>query len=468
MRSILLQHKLHCLLLFAIGFANASLAQNDTSDVRGGAGNAATDIYWNPRCWSPGEPLQWDTLNQVRSLLALEPDYFMVTVSNPIGNKRKNIIYLKSEEGKQVLFIDGDFRYITYDMEGFQNQSRSNVVGYSYWSTPFFHKGQLHFQNGYSNWHIHANRHFHALRNGEIEILPAEQPPTSATSSLVLAGDSLSMFAQLMNEENSEVNPALVLGLPHNSGKWTLLGRVNPAVRNLVSKKRTDNLKDYWVVQNEGYLLIIRKRDLMFTQTTCEIAVAIKKFNTRLDRSITRSKVLIGNTYGFRQTGDEFMFQDIDSLVRDVDWKPFIVAAPRGVRLDPTYAEKEENDSMLMGLYILILVQFMGLGYFLWFQRNLVSFQSRGEFNTDGTPSALLTRLLSLGNIRLTSDELDRELGLVHIPSPETKRSRRSRMIQLVNLESDARFGQPIIYREKSKEDKRVVQYAVRNPRTAQ
>ena len=45
--------------------------------------------------------------------------------------------------------------------------------------------------------------------------------------------------------------------------------------------------------------------------------------------------------------------------------------------------------------------------------------------------------------------------------SPETRRSRRSRFIQLVNAEAQARFGRDLVVRVRSKEDKRIMLYHV-------
>ena len=61
----------------------------------------------------------------------------------------------------------------------------------------------------------------------------------------------------------------------------------------------------------------------------------------------------------------------------------------------------------------------------------------------------------------LTADEFDQLMGLGSITSPETKRSKRARIIQLVNAEVFARLGVNLIERAKSKEDKRVVIYNI-------
>ena len=62
---------------------------------------------------------------------------------------------------------------------------------------------------------------------------------------------------------------------------------------------------------------------------------------------------------------------------------------------------------------------------------------------------------------RMASEEFDRIIGLEGVDSPETRRSRRSRFIQLVNAEAQARFGRNLIERVRSETDKRVMLYEV-------
>ena len=61
----------------------------------------------------------------------------------------------------------------------------------------------------------------------------------------------------------------------------------------------------------------------------------------------------------------------------------------------------------------------------------------------------------------MSTHELDTLLGLGLIQSDETKRSKRSRLIQLLNAESNARFGVSVIQRTRSEIDKRVVIYRI-------
>ena len=63
----------------------------------------------------------------------------------------------------------------------------------------------------------------------------------------------------------------------------------------------------------------------------------------------------------------------------------------------------------------------------------------------------------------LNADQFDTIIGLDQIPSPETRRSRRARIIQVTNAETTARFGHPLVVRTKSESDKRIVLYRIQD-----
>ena len=62
---------------------------------------------------------------------------------------------------------------------------------------------------------------------------------------------------------------------------------------------------------------------------------------------------------------------------------------------------------------------------------------------------------------QMGADAFDQIIDLDKIESPETRRSRRSRYIQLVNAEAQARFGRNLIERVRSTEDKRIMLYKI-------
>ena len=88
----------------------------------------------------------------------------------------------------------------------------------------------------------------------------------------------------------------------------------------------------------------------------------------------------------------------------------------------------------------------------------------RGDFSQSlGEPSPLFLSLMKHSKKDFSSEELDVMIGLSNVQSPETRRSRRARIIQLINTESEARFGKVLLMRKKSESDKRVVIYRVQD-----
>ena len=69
--------------------------------------------------------------------------------------------------------------------------------------------------------------------------------------------------------------------------------------------------------------------------------------------------------------------------------------------------------------------------------------------------------MLAHSGRRMGSDAFDQIIGLGQVESPETRRSKRSRYIQLVNAEAQARFGRDLVVRVRSEEDKRVMLYHI-------
>ena len=115
-------------------------------------------------------------------------------------------------------------------------------------------------------------------------------------------------------------------------------------------------------------------------------------------------------------------------------------------------------------LLILVGIQAVVIGGF-WMKRR--QRRSGATDNTleqpEGQPSAFLKLLLAQAGQELKTGELDALFGLDDLESPETRRSRRSRSIQVANLEANALYGRSIIERTKSASDKRIVVYQIQD-----
>ena len=155
-------------------------------------------------------------------LLDMDLDQFLLWVNvDRHQNRLKTIQYLRSETGMEALFVEGDFRYITYDMRSLENVSQSGVVGFDFWATPYIRNDELYFQNGHSNWHIHANRYFHSKVNGEIERSHIDPWPEGAEYSVVLVGDSSSFLLPMHGLQDNWNEPGIVHTLHHDESSWS-------------------------------------------------------------------------------------------------------------------------------------------------------------------------------------------------------------------------------------------------------
>ena len=374
----------------------------------------------------------------------------------------KKIQMLKSPEGQRATFVEGDMRWIRYGL-GF-NASQSNVVGHTFGSTPYWYDSILHWQNGRANWFIHSQRLFHSTETQEIEILPTETPPKDAEDAIVIALDSLSLFIQLAANSKELKQETPVYSLAHNSTLWNRLGNLNPAVNVLVPRAEPTSLKDYVVFAYAGNLFTLRKTDLKFSETPSTFA-RFRHQTHRVNRGRRPNswQAHTGNVLTYHN-GDETVEEDVAELVEGADWKPLIVPAPK----EPT-SLFTQGDPEYWGWSVAIALG--GLSLFLvftliWTLRSRRSHSAaivlpEGEDQAPLSPM-VITLLAQRGRL-LNADHFDAIVGLGDVASPETRRSRRARIIQVANAETTARFGHPLVLRTKSDTDKRVVLYRIQD-----
>jgi hypothetical protein len=417
----------------------------------------------NGRCWSPGEPLTWVSRGRIDSLLAMDLDGFLLVVSSPQGNiVRKSIRYIRSSSKDEALFMEGDFRYISYDMETLRNASTSIVVGYSYWASPYWNDGTLCFQNGHSNWHIHAKRHFHSKITGQIE-LSISDIPDGAEYTLALPGDSATFFIPIEGDPETDNKPGPLYELKHNRQNWEVLGASKIRFKVRQGWRRAFQLRDYWIISDEHSAIVVRKSDLHFARVRSSV------FEVRSRFLHNSAYVIKGNHFGYCMGDNTCIWDNVDSLVSNLKLMPLIEPLPENWQEKETASSSSlVSDKKNLPLLILLVIQgvaLMVIGGKSWSKK-----QKKLLISADGAetePTALLAKFLLRADTHMGTAELDDLFGLGDVHSPETRRSRRSRMISMLNIESAALFGMAIIKRERSKTDKRVVLYHIANPDTS-
>ena len=387
----------------------------------------------------------------------MDLDGFIVYTESPRSeNYNKAVACYRSPEGKEALLIQGDCRYISYD-RGMTNSSRSIVNGHNHYSAIYWKDETLFFQSGHANWFRHTQRLYHSQETLQMERFDTEDAPEGLEIAAVLPLKDGCAFLYPIAETmtRSEVVPAYFL--PHTSSEFEWWGRVNPTVGKVDVLTAMIPLEDYLVSRNGSSLTVIRRSDLNFVNVPSRLANLMEAKTGSLAGSWT---AWTGNVF-LRDFGQgQLVRESIDSLVAGAAWSPLILPADAPVEGTPQTIDSK------WGWTLAILMG--GAFLFMLFERMTYRGRTRlvpVDLSDGGTKPMTLsmeteTMLVHSGQ-KLGSDAFDRIIGLDQVESPETRRSRRSRYIQLVNAEAQARFGRDLIVRERSEEDKRVMLYRI-------
>lgn len=453
---------------FCLLFGCSNLWALDDQEVGSGAQHTLKEISsQNPRSWAPGEPLTWLGSDRLEPLLGMGLDQFRLIVASPRKPDYKKFIhYLKDAEGHEVLWVVGDMRFISYTPATLENHSRSVVVGYSYESTPYLLDGRLNLQNGQSNWYRHAHRHYHSQASGEIEMKETEAAPFGVESAARFVSDSGCYFLCFSGKLEEFDGPVPVHYLAHTSSSWALLGQLNPAIRRMVSTSQFFNLDDYFIATYSGSLTAIRKSDRHVTQCPSNWALNRRQRRESNQGQIAGNCIMFrGNEVGFLD-GDSIVFENIDSLLKQASWIPLITP------LNEPLSEGGDRPTLLESIpfqfYLpIVLISFLVGAGVVWFGRYRMTERALTMNSApavlDSSLGHLLVDLSKRKGTEMTTQQMDEFLKLDRVSSPETRRARRSREIQLLNLQAVARFGSPILERKRQEQDRRVIVYHILN-----
>ena len=453
---------------FCLLFGCSNLWALDDQEVGSGAQHTLKEISsQNPKTWAPGEPLTWLGSDRLEPLLGMGLDQFRLFVASPRKpGYKKTIHYLKDAEGHEVIWAEGDLRFISYTPTTRENHSRSAVVGYSYESTPYLLDGRLNLQNGQSNWYRHAHRHYHSQASGEIEMKETEAAPFGVESAAKFVSDSGCYFLCFSGKLEEFEGPVPVHFLAHTSSSWALLGQLNPAIRRMVSTSQFFNLDDYFIATYSGSITAIRKSDRHVTQCPSNWALNRRQRRESNQGQIAGNCIMFrGNEVGFLD-GDSIVFENIDSLLKQASWIPLIT--PLNEPLSEGGARSTPLESIPFQFYLpIVLISFLVGAGIVWFGRYRMTERALTMNSApavlDSSLGHLLVDLSKRKGTEMTTQQMDEFLKLDRVSSPETRRARRSREIQLLNLQAVARFGSPILERKRQEQDRRVIVYHILN-----
>lgn len=448
------------ILFVALMTSHTLWSQSEVPAIPGQIGCTPDSLLFegNPRFWYPGEPIQWANQRTLDSLIACDMDGFRYTVESPrTKGYCKLVRSLKSPEGNNALYVDGDLRYISYN--GGPNQSRSIVVGHNFRSHAYWYQEQLHFQNGWANWFKHTQRLYHSKESKEIELRQSADAPLGAENAVIFSNDTASFFIMITGHLEDATTTPDIYCLLHKSSQWQNLGRLNSNIKRVNGNGHSWNLKDYIVLRAEGTFLVLRKTDLYWTVMPSALAqFSAKSYQIFQGKRADSWFAWKGNTAEY-SGGLGTYSEDISELVEGAEWSPLIVPAP-----PETWLERVSRAPVEWAIILGLMICAAALVSWRVMSRRPMSMISSGPLDGHAAPSPVLLTLLKHSKRKLSSEELDVLIGLAEVHSPETRRSRRARIIQLVNTESMARFGQPMLVRTKLDSDKRVVIYSVQDP----
>lgn len=286
-----------------------------------------------------------------------------------------------------------------------------------------------------------------------MEIHRVEPPPFQAEFCTPFSSDSGIFFLELQNQDELTGVPAHFIHF--DNSVWSKVGMLNPAFSKSMDPVHF-KLRDYTLFLSESSIILRRHKDGFATSIPSEVRSWVQmknKSSTPVNGRIIMHK---GNSIKFIYENESRTI-DADSLSRSAQWLPFLVPSP----VEPAYPGLQMPWGWMMAFLLLLSTTI--LAFRLHGQTHGSSEKSiRGsDTSLNGPMSAIWLVLSPLEGQALSSERLDDLLGLGAVESPETRRSRRSQLVKLINTESQARFGKDLIVRDRHPSDRRVMVYRI-------
>lgn len=399
------------------------------------------------------------------------------------------------ESAGQLWVRDGDLRLVV-DTLG-QNWSRSHNVGFNYGAYHFGHHGHLMSLGGGGFWERHSKLIEFIPKTGEWEWLPCSEGPRHVKASGCWKGAGGTVWAveePLQSGRNADrLEPSMVWSLDLASFKWTARGRLSDTFNAFYpgSNAHTYETKDYVVWVRNHQSVLIRKEDRLTVLSEDMIAQESKAlWSSGQDVVVQVSR---GNQLQWWKKGADGEVELLRSWdVEDAhergtaDFSGLSLMDP----LEDTGSASDESTSIPAGFggpVMALAALLFGTGVGFTLQRRRSGVVSNGEAST---PAAVVPQdsgqssvadmdraemqrvqqdvagLETLGEVVLTSQELNVHLNMGEGVSAESRRARRAQFVRDVNREYQVRHGADLIFRERDPEDRRRTNYVIR-PRSS-
>mgnify|MGYP000900318288 CR=1 FL=1 len=346
---------------------------------------------------------------------------------------------------KKYLLLDGRFDVYEWSGSGWINLYKGVHHGYNYFSKKIVFKDEIYSFGGYGFWRTHGDLIKFDKYNHEWEIHPYKDYEISGTG-FAYNVDSILFVLDPFVLKDGYTNSVYNL----NSFKINLISkktdRFNAPHLYSIQKKVPNNKIQ---LETENYILldskpffVIKKADQSFYEFPLSIFRGVSFANTNL-------------YYTFHIKSDSLIIYNKDHIA---EWNYNV----KTKLLDFEPMKQESN----LFLYILGISFLCVIFYLLWrirLKKN--KFNKKNHLLDFEFKHDQIKKIMEKSGETLTVQEIDKILNLENIIPAETKRYKRSILINGVNLEMRSKVNQKLIERIKDPSDKRHFLYEVKDLR---
>lgn len=430
---------------------------------------ADSNLWWHPDDYSSMVVLQqfYDRLQADREWIAAE-----LLLEVPSGHIRKvEAVRCDDRGGDFYVVVNGDMRWVAHSSTGLINTSESLVRGYNGGAKHFCHDGKLHALGGYGLW----RRHFDLLRfeGGEdawqLISVVGENPENRMIDQSVVFVNSpgkVMILDDVYRGVKNRYATANYMLRTFNleSRTWSINGLVDSRLGEL---KGCTSLGSGMAMHNAGGELIWFDFVKMNAKLLPKEGGEVESFWSWHEESGRMTFRTDSGAYHFYE-GDMHSLNLPWSLLNDIQPIPIADVEALKAEVDDRAralsTPKVDESPRLLGLMVACVIGggVMTTLFFL-FTRRTNSRTLSARTDDDVTRLSELTLTVQNSELRqLETEELDAMLGIDHLQTPETLRSQRARMISRVNTEYQVLYGQDLIVRGQSPEDRRRSVYFIR------
>ena len=346
-------------------------------------------------------------------------------------------------------FRDCFFDVFLWTGESWENQYPGTVHGYNCFSWKFIYHGDIYSLGRYGFYKMHSEIIRWSLRDKRWNMVPVKDLPQNYSSSVLgLQGDSLiSLFGNYLNESVSLFKPEFhgyMLDLKEQ--RWLPL-----LIQSKILKKGSGenslniDLDDFLVFKHgkesiSGFFILDKKGFIIYFW----------------DRPNT-----LGSSPFFLDFGNKFIYQEMTAGIVYVDFDEgrdeFVPVGKLKVKRNNYGA----GGYGLLALGLLFLISIV-VYYRVWkkARQKVVPSNGMGEPDVD-LIERYMAMLMKYSGQSLQVEELDRVLEIDHLPNPDYKRVRRSRLVSEINARHHALNQNELIKRRRNNYDKRLVEYVI-------